>query len=231
MTGGGNGVLVLVATPIGNLGDLSPRSIQALENADVIACEDTRHTRKLLSHAGIHAKRLISLHEHNETSQLNTILGLINRGSQVALVSDAGMPLISDPGERLVAKVISSGFTVSVVPGPSAVLGALVISGFGVGRFCFEGFLPRKGSARKKRLEVVAGEERTVLIFESPYRLTVTLMDLLDYCGRGRRVAVVKELTKLHEEIWRGSLEEVVHELSSKTIKGEYVIVLEGLDQ
>ena len=223
------GRLVLVATPIGNLGDLSARSIETLREADLIVCEDTRRTRALLSAMEIGAAgRLSALHAHNEGARLEEIVSAVRAGSVVALVSDAGMPGISDPGQLLVAGVADAGLEVSVVPGPSAVLGALVVSGFSTDRFCMEGFLPRRGSARADALSRLTVEERSCVVFESPRRVAETLADLARTLGGARRVAVVRELTKMHEEVWRGSLEDACAEWSSREIKGEVVLVIEG---
>ena len=223
------GRLVLVATPIGNLGDLSARSIETLRQADLIVCEDTRRTRALLSAVGIGATgRLSALHAHNEAARLEEIISAVRSGSVVALVSDAGMPGISDPGQILVAAVAGEGLEVSVVPGPSAVLGALVVSGFASDRFCMEGFLPRRGAARADALARLVHEPRTCVVFESPRRVAETLADLSRALGGDRGVAVVRELTKVHEEVWRGSLESAQGEWSNREVKGEVVLVIEG---
>lgn len=224
----GAGRLTIVATPIGNLGDLSPRAVDTLRAADVIACEDTRHTRKLLSHAGIPAPRLLAVHDQNEAAQVRTLLGLLEKGSQVALVSDAGTPGISDPGERLVAAATAAGHPVEVVPGPSAVIAALVASGLPTGRFTFEGFLPRKGAERRHRLATIAADRRTTVLYEAPHRVAQTLGDLAGACGPRRRVALARELTKLHEETWRGTLEGAVAHVATNIPRGEYVIVVDG---
>src|SRR5437660_1580799 len=164
----GQGALVVVATPIGNLGDLSPRAVEALGGVDAIACEDTRRTRKLLSHAGIRTPRLITVNDHTEASQVKAILGRLDKGERVAVVTDAGTPGISDPGERLVAAAAAAGLAVEVVPGPSAAIAALVVSGLPTGRFCFEGFLPRRGSGRTERLDALRTEQRTPIVYEAP---------------------------------------------------------------
>jgi 16S rRNA (cytidine1402-2'-O)-methyltransferase len=222
------GRLTLVATPIGNLGDLSPRAVETLRAADVIACEDTRHTRKLLSHAGIPTPRLLAVHDQNEAAQVRTVLRLLEEGKRVALVSDAGMPGVSDPGERLVAAATASGHAVDVVPGPSAGLAALVASGLPTGRFAFEGFLPRKGTERRQRLALVATDRRTTVLYEAPHRLAHTVADLVAACGPLRRVALARELTKLHEETWRGTLAGAAEHVEAQPPRGEYVIVLDG---
>jgi 16S rRNA (cytidine1402-2'-O)-methyltransferase len=218
--------LVLVATPLGNMADLSPRAASVLGAADTVACEDTRRTRQLLRLAGIDARRLIAVHEHNEAAMIDRILALLDAGETVALVSDAGLPAISDPGERLVRAAASAGHAVTVVPGPTAGPAALAISGLPTGRWVFEGFLPRKGAERTERLAAVAGEERTVVLYEAPHRLVATLTDLAGVCGGQRRVVLVRELTKLHEEVWRGTLAEAV-DLPAEP-RGEYVVVLDG---
>ena len=225
----GAGALVLVGTPIGNLGDLTPRAVEALTAADTIACEDTRRTRALLAHIGVPgANRLVAVHDHNEAAAVNDVLARLDRGERVVVVTDAGMPGISDPGERLVAAAAAAGHTVEVVPGPSAVLTALVVSGLPTGRFCFEGFLPRKGSGRSRRLAELAAEPRTIVLFEAPHRVRQTVADLAGAAGGQRRVAVVRELTKLHEEVWRGTLAGAVEHLATKEPRGEYVVVVDG---
>jgi 16S rRNA (cytidine1402-2'-O)-methyltransferase len=224
-----SGRLVVVGTPIGNLGDLSRRAIDALAAADVIACEDTRVTRKLLSHAGIPAKRLVAVHEHNEASMAGRLVQLVQEGATVALVSDAGLPGISDPGERVVRAAANAGVSVEVVPGPSAALAALVVSGLPADRFCFEGFLPRKGGERGTRLASIAAERRSVVLFESPHRVRSTVAELAAVCGPDRPVAVARELTKLHEEVWRGTLGGAVAWLEQTEPRGEYALVVGGL--
>lgn len=229
MSGAAPGTLVLVATPIGNLEDLSPRAARTLADADVIACEDTRRTRKLLSHAGITGKRLLAVHDHNEAAQTRAVLAELDRGRSVAVVSDAGTPAISDPGGRLAAAAGAAGARVSVVPGPAALVGALVVSGLPTGRFCFEGFLPRSGRERKDRLSAIACDPRTTVLYEAPHRLAATLGDLASACGPLRQVAVVRELTKLHEEVWRGSLEEALERAGREApARGEHTIVVAG---
>lgn len=224
---GSAGALVVVGTPIGNLGDLSPRAVTALSSADVIYCEDTRHSRKLISHAGITGVPLRSLHQHNEADRVDEVVVAVASGRSVALVSDAGMPAVSDPGARVVAAVAAAGLTVTVVPGPSAVLAALVASGLATDRFCFEGFLPRSGRDRTERLAVVAAEPRTTVLFEAPGRVAATLGHLVAVCGGERPVAVARELTKLHEEVWRGTLTDAA-DWASGGVRGEVVLVLAG---
>jgi 16S rRNA (cytidine1402-2'-O)-methyltransferase len=222
------GALVLVGTPIGNLGDLSPRAAEALAAADVVCCEDTRRTGKLLSLAGIERRPFVVLNEHTEAREVARVVERIERGQRVALVSDAGMPAISDPGERLVAAVVAAGHAVEVVPGPSAAVAALVVSGLPAGRFVFEGFLPRKGPARRQRLAAVAAEPRTTVLYEAPHRLTRTLADLAEVCGGERRVAVAREITKLHEQVWRGTLAAARAWVAEREPPGEIVLVLAG---
>ena len=224
---GTDGALVVVGTPIGNLGDLSPRAVAALASADVVYCEDTRHSRKLFSHAAITGVPLRSLHEHNEDDRIDEVVAAVAGGRTVALVSDAGMPAVSDPGARVVAAVAAAGLIVTVVPGPSAVLTALVASGLATDRFCFEGFLPRSGRDRTARLAVVAAEARTTVLFEAPGRVAGTLGDLAAVCGGDRMVVVARELTKLHEEVWRGSLVDGAA-WAADGVRGEVVLVLAG---
>lgn len=223
------GTLVLVATPIGNLGDLSPRAVETLAAADVIACEDTRRVRQLLAHAGIPGgNRLVAVNDHNEASQVRFMLERLDAGDTVAVVSDAGMPAISDPGERLVTAAAAAGHEVTVVPGPSAALTALVLSGLPTGRFCFEGFLPRKGKGRTERLEALAKEPRTMVLFEAPHRLRETLEDLVKVLGPLRRVALARELTKRFEEVWRGTLQGASAHADEAEPRGEFVLVIDG---
>jgi 16S rRNA (cytidine1402-2'-O)-methyltransferase len=219
---------VLVGTPIGNLGDLTPRAVEALAGADLVCCEDTRRTGRLLQHAGVRASELRVVNDHTEDRAVADVVARVGRGEVVAVVSDAGMPGISDPGERLVAAVAGAGLTIEVVPGPSAAVTALVASGLPAGRFVFEGFLPRKGSGRAERLRAVAAERRTVVLYEAPHRVARTLSDLVQACGGDRRVVLARELTKLHEELWRGSLAAAVDQVAAIEPRGEYVLVLDG---
>jgi 16S rRNA (cytidine1402-2'-O)-methyltransferase len=228
MVGTEPGRLVLVATPIGNLGDLSPRALGVFADCDVLYCEDTRRTRALLSYAGLRGVRLVSLHEHNEAERIPEIIDRIAAGETVAVASDAGLPGISDPGGRVVAAVIAEGLDVDAIPGPNAALTALVLSGFRLDRFCFEGFLPRAGMQRRQRLAALADERRTVALHEAPGRLAHTLGDLAASCGVARRVAVARELTKVHQEIWRGALGDALGWASAVEPRGEMVIVLDG---
>lgn len=228
--GSGPARLVLVGTPIGNLGDLAPRVAEAFAAADVVACEDTRRTGRLLSHLALRAPRLVRLDDHTEDTVAPELVRLVQEGGVVAVASDAGMPGLSDPGARLVARAAEAGVLVEVVPGPFA--GAVGLVGSGLldpsGRFCFEGFLPRKGSARAERLADLVGERRTIVLYEAPHRLERTLADLAGTLGGERRVALARELTKLHEEVWRGTLAEAVEHCAAVTPRGEYVVVLDG---
>ncbi len=226
--GRGGGALVLVATPIGNLGDLPPRAIAEFAAADVVACEDTRRTGRLLEAAGVRARRLAVVNDHTEPSMIPEIVGIVRRGERVVLVTDAGTPGIADPGERLVAAVVAAGLRVEHVPGPSSPVAALVLSGMSTGRFVFEGFLPRRGSDRHDRLASVAAEQRTVVLLEAPHRVARTVADLAGVCGPDRAVALCRELTKMYEEVWRGSLGAALDHLVAVPPRGEYVVVLAG---
>ena len=220
------GRIVLVATPIGNPGDLSPRAVRMLGGADVVACEDTRVTRKLLSHAGISAGNLVAVHAHNEASEVGALVARAAGGATVAVVTDAGVPGISDPGSPMVAAAAAAGVDVEVVPGPSAAVAALVVSGLPIDRFCFEGFLPRKGGERAARLAAIAAEARTVVLFESPRRVRATIAHLAKVCGGDRPVAVARELTKVHEQVWRGDLDGAMAWLESVEPRGEHAVVV-----
>lgn len=222
------GALVLVGTPIGNLADLSLRAVDELRRADVIACEDTRRTGRLLAHAGIDPPRLLTVNDHTEVARIRDVVARVERGERVAVVTDAGMPGISDPGERLVRAVSQAGLPVEVVPGPSAVVAALVVSGLPTGRFVFEGFLPRKGSGRGRRLDELAAERRTIVLYEAPHRVERTLADLAGVLGGDRPLVVARELTKLHEEVWRGTLDEGVAWAAATPARGELVLVVGG---
>jgi 16S rRNA (cytidine1402-2'-O)-methyltransferase len=219
--------LVLVATPIGNLGDLSPRAVAEMEKAALICCEDTRRTGRLLAHAGIDGVRLRRVDDHTEARSVDEVVGILDAGGRVVLVSDAGTPGVSDPGSRLVAAVIAAEHTVTVVPGPVAAVAALVASGHATDRFVFEGFLPRKGAERKQRLAAIAEEARTIIIYESPKRVAATMLALAEVCGSERRATVARELTKLHEEFVRGTFAELAA-WAVPTPKGEIVVVIEG---
>ena len=216
--------LWLVATPIGNLADLSPRAVDVLAHVGLICCEDTRRTGLLLQHAGVKAERLAVCNDHTEFNRVADVLGVLAEGRDVAIVSDAGTPGISDPGERIVRAAIDAGYDVSAVPGPSAAVMALTISGLAADRFVFEGFLPRKGAERTARLADIAAQPRTTVIYEAPHRVLRTLDDLRAACGDDRLVVVARELTKLYEEVVRGPLGTI--DIGGP--RGEYVLVLEG---
>lgn len=218
--------LYLVSTPIGNLGDLSRRATEVLGRVSRILAEDTRRTRPLLTHLGL-STPMVSFHAHNEISRREAILGWLADGEDIAMVSDAGTPLVSDPGERLVEAVLSAGYPVVPIPGPSAILAALVASGLPADRFTFLGFLPRKGADRRELLDRIASAPETTVLFESPERLLRLLEDLWDACAPGRRGAVCRELTKLHEEFVRGTLDELKAHFAEIPPRGEITLVLE----
>lgn len=218
------GRLYVCGTPIGNLEDMSPRLVRVLSEVDLVAAEDTRHTRKLLDRAGIGAK-MVSHHDANESKQVPWLISRLKAGDDVALVSDAGMPSISDPGYRLVAEAIANGIALEVVPGPSAVVSALVVSGLPTARFSFEGFLPRKTGDAARRLIKIASDDRTLVFFEAANRVPATLALIAEHLG-DRRAAVARELTKIHEEVLRGTLTELIDLCGD--LKGEVVIVVEG---
>lgn len=223
------GKLFVCATPIGNLGDASPRLLKVLNEVDAIAAEDTRRTGKLLSHFGIKT-RLISYHEINESSRARELVEKMQGGMVLALVSDGGMPLISDPGYRVVRASIDAGLKVEVIPGPSSITAALVISGLPSSRFVFEGFLPRKSGDLKRRLESLADEERTIVLFEATNRVAATLKAIRDVLGE-RPAAIARELTKIYEEVLRGTLSEIIEQVEESPLKGEAVIVLRGSER
>lgn len=222
-----SGRLILVATPIGNLGDLTPRALEYLQSADVVYCEDTRRTRTLYSANGLKVGHLVPLHEHNEVSQIADIIDRVMRGEVVALVSDAGTPGISDPGSRVVAAVASAGLTVSTAPGASAVIAGLGVSGLPTDRFVMEGFLPRKGAERAAWLDSWNHEERTIVFYESPKRVAATFLELSERWP-DRPAAIVRELTKIHEEVLRGTVGELAAQLATKECQGEITVVLGG---
>ncbi|AEI67042.1 16S rRNA (cytidine(1402)-2'-O)-methyltransferase [Corallococcus macrosporus] len=221
------GTLYLVATPIGNLGDVTSRALETLRSVRFIACEDTRHSRVLLDHFGIGGKDLVSLPAFAEGQRAGRLLDRMGEGEDCALVTDAGSPAISDPGEKLVAEALERGFTVVPVPGPTALVAALSASGLPTGRFHFLGFLPRKGAERRAMLEEVAQLSATLVLYESPRRLSETLPDLLDAWG-DRRACVARELTKLHEEFARGTLSELAERYAAEEARGEVVVLVEG---
>lgn len=221
-----SGILLIVGTPIGNLGDMSPRAVEAMRGADFIAAEDTRVTLKLLNHFEI-KKPMVSYFEHNKMERGDVICARIEAGETCVLVSDAGMPAISDPGELLVRQCADRGITVSVVPGPSAVISALAVSGLPTGRFTFEGFLSMNKKSRRTHLEQVASEPRTMVFYEAPHKLAATLDDMLSAWG-DRKIAVVREITKLHEEVIRTTLAEAAQRFADDKARGEIVLVIEG---
>jgi 16S rRNA (cytidine1402-2'-O)-methyltransferase len=223
-----SGRLVIVATPIGNLGDITSRAREALATADTVCCEDTRRTRELLAALAIPAGgRLVALHEHNEATMAPQVVEWVQEGRVVALVTDAGTPAVSDPGARVVAAVTAAGLAVTTTPGPSAAIAALTVSGLATERFCVEGFLPRRGSVRHRRIVALADEERTTVLFEAPQRLSATLAELAAELGGERRAVVVRELTKMHEQIERGTLDELAAGFGGEN-RGEVVLVIEG---
>jgi 16S rRNA (cytidine1402-2'-O)-methyltransferase len=227
-----SGRLVLVATPIGNLGDLSPRAREVLEAADLICCEDTRRTRALLSAmripaGGAHGDRLLSLHGHNEDTRVERVRACVAAGGTVAVVSDAGTPGISDPGTLLVSRLAEAGEEISIVPGPTSVVAALVVSGLPTDRFCVEGFLPRKGGERRDRVAALMADARTTVLLEAPGRVAATLADLAGH-DAGRPVAVVRELTQVHAEVWRGTAGDAAVAFAPRQVRGEVVVVVGG---
>jgi 16S rRNA (cytidine1402-2'-O)-methyltransferase len=222
------GRLTLVGTPIGNLADVSDRIRRALATADVICAEDTRRTRRLLTAYDVHPPVLVSVREHNEQRQAAQVLRWLADGRSVAYVTDAGMPVLSDPGERLVRAVIAADGVVTVAPGPDAASSALLVSGLPWARWCFEGFLPVKGRARRDRLAAVAAEPRTIVLFEAPHRLLRTLADLAALVGAPRQVAVANDLSKRYEKVWRGPIGAVLAELDGTEPRGEFALVLAG---
>ena len=222
------GMLYLVPTPIGNLGDISLRCRETLEKADFIAAEDTRVTLKLLNHLGI-KKSLVSYFEHNKTQKGDWIVERILAGETCALVSDAGSPAISDPGEELVQQCAQAGITVCAIPGPCAVITALSISGQATGRFCFEGFLSTAKKSRREHLESLVKEERTMIFYEAPHKLLTTLKDMAEIFGLERPISLCRELTKLHEEVIRTTLGQAIDLYEQTPPKGEFVLVVAGV--
>jgi len=223
------GRLQVVATPIGNMGDLSTRAREALEGADLIAAEDTRHTQVLLQAIGI-TRPMVSLHSYNESQRVPDMLARLDAGENIALVSDAGTPLLSDPGYELVSQAASAGFEVLAIPGPSAITTALAVAGLPTSRFCFEGFLPSRERERRTELARLANETRTLVFFEAPHRIADTLADLVVEFGSERRAVVARELTKTHETIYRGTLEELAAQArgDANFQRGEITIVVHG---
>ena len=223
------GMLYLIPTPIGNLGDISPRARETMEKADFIAAEDTRVTLKLLNYLGI-KKNLVSYYEHNKAFKGNVILDRILAGENCVLVSDAGSPAISDPGEDLVKLCAQAGVTVCAIPGPCAVITALSISGQSTGRFCFEGFLSTAKKSRKEHLDSLVNETRTMIFYEAPHKLLNTLNDMAAVFGADRSISLCRELTKLHEEVIRTTLGEAIERYTETPPKGEFVLVLAGAE-
>lgn len=224
------GKLYLVATPIGNLGDISPRAAQTLREADLIAAEDTRVSGRLLKALEI-KKPLISYFEHNKSLRGGELIARLKAGQNIALISDAGMPAISDPGAELVRLAIEAGIETVVIPGPNAALSALVLSGLDSGRFAFEGFLPREKAKRRAALVALADERRTLLFYEAPHRLLFTLADMADIFGPERQAAAGRELTKLHEEMRRGTLAELLAHFTVVAPRGEFTLVVAGASE
>ena len=225
------GKLYVVGTPIGNLDDLTFRSLATLKKVTLIAAEDTRHTGKLLQHFDISTPQ-ISYHEHNRLSRLDELLNILSQGQDIALVTDAGMPGISDPGYELIKACIEAKIEVVPIPGVTAVITALAVSGLPTERFCFEGFLPGKAKLRQERLESLKTETRTMVFYEAPHKLIKTLEDLRETFGPTRKIVLGRELTKLYEEIWRGTIAEAINlYLENKTPKGEFTIVVMGNNQ
>ena len=218
--------LWLVATPIGNLDDMSPRAVSVLRAATVICCEDTRHSGTLLKRIGATPQRLIVTNEHTEHDAINEVLTLLSQHAVVAVISDAGTPAISDPGQRLVTAAVQAGYPVYATPGPVAFVVAAAISGLPTERIAFDGFLPRAGAERRERLTEVSRERRTVVLYEAPHRLLKTLTDLHEACGPDRTIVLARELTKLHEDVWRGTLAAAVQHATTVEPRGEYALVL-----
>jgi 16S rRNA (cytidine1402-2'-O)-methyltransferase len=227
--GKAGGRLDVVATPIGNLADLSPRARDALARADVIAAEDTRHTAALLQAVGL-SRPLLSLHEHNETSRLPELLARLESGQTIALVSDAGTPLLSDPGYELVREAAAHGVPVQAIPGPSAITAALAVAGLPTDRFCFEGFLSAREGERNSQLSALATERRTLVFFESPHRIAATLRDMAAAFGAERAAVVAREISKLHETIYRGTLVQLAEKAAAEAnfARGEITVVVQG---
>jgi 16S rRNA (cytidine1402-2'-O)-methyltransferase len=221
------GTLYVVATPLGNLGDLSPRAADTLQHVAVVAAEDTRHSKPLLSHAGSRAE-LVSFHAHSSERALDRLLRILSEGRDVALITDAGTPAISDPGVELVAAARERGIPIVTIPGPTAVAASLAVSGISGDRYLFLGFLPRKGSDRRRFLLTVAQSEWTVVLFEAPNRVTDLLADLAEVCGPDRRAAVSRELTKVFEETRSGTLQELSEHYAEAPVRGEVTVVVAG---
>jgi 16S rRNA (cytidine1402-2'-O)-methyltransferase len=221
------GIFYLVGTPIGNLDDMTVRAVKTLQTVDLIAAEDTRHTGKLLKHWQIETPQL-SYHEHNRQSRIPELIARLQQGSSIALVTDAGMPGISDPGYELVKACIEAGIAVVPIPGVTAAITALTAAGLPTARFVFEGFLPADNQERRSRLEALGSESRTIVLYESPHRLLATLQDLAAQFTPTRQVAIARELTKLHEEFWRGDLGGAIAHYTAQTPRGEFTLVVDG---
>ena len=223
-----DGVLTLIATPIGNLSDISARAVEVLATSALVCCEDTRRSGLLLQHLGVSGKKYLVVNEHTEHDACDEIVAALRAGINVAMITDAGTPGISDPGERVVRAVLNAGLNVTSTPGPAALIMALVVSGLSTSRFVFEGFVPRSGAERTRRLGDIANETRTVVLYEAPHRLARTLADLEVACGPMRQTVLARELTKIHEEFWRGTLHDASRHAQTTEPRGEYVVMLEG---
>lgn len=221
----GHGTLYVVATPIGNLEDITYRAVKILNEVDLVAAEDTRHSRKLFAHFGIQ-KPLLSYHDHNEQQRQDELLGRLINGEKIALISDAGTPCIADPGYRLIASCHAAGIKVVPIPGPSALITALSAAGVSTERFTFEGYLPHKAKARTDLFRKLQGEQRTLVFYETPHRLKATLEDLTKILGAERSLVVARELTKMYEEFFRGTVAEAVSRFAREPVKGELVLVI-----
>jgi len=221
------GILYLVATPIGNLKDITLRAIEILQTVDLIAAEDTRHTVKLLNHYDIKTAK-ISYHEHNQQQRGKELLEKLKTGLNIALVTDAGTPAISDPGYNLVLACIETGIDIIPIPGAMAGINGLIASGLTTERFCFEGFLPSKKKLRDSLLTSLQGEKRTMIFYEAPHHLLKTLMDFAHFFGNNRKITLARELTKLHEDFWRGTIQSSIELYQQREPKGEYTIIVEG---
>lgn len=222
------GTLYVVGTPIGNLEDMTFRAVRILQTVDLIAAEDTRHTGKLLQHFQIKTPQL-SYHDHNRNSRIPELLTHLGSGKAIAIVTDAGMPGISDPGYELVLACVEAGIPVVPIPGPTAAIAALSASGLPTDKFVFEGFLPAKGGDRRERLESLQAEAQTIILYEAPHRLRQTLQDLADVLGKDRQLVLARELTKLYEEFWRGKIEDAIAHVGEREPQGEYTLVVAGL--
>jgi 16S rRNA (cytidine1402-2'-O)-methyltransferase len=223
----GQGCLYLVATPVGNMEDITHRALRVLREADLVAAEDTRRSRKLLTHFGIH-RPVLSYYREEEKRRSQQLLALLAAGKKIALISDAGTPGISDPGFLLVKAALDIGIPVVPVPGASALLPALVASGLPASRFVFEGFLPRENKERRARLSALRQEERTIVLYASPHRLLADLRDLQEYLGEERQIVIARELTKVHEEFWRGRIGQALQDWENREIRGEFTLVVAG---